>query len=92
MTMTNTQTIIYIDDNPQGEFLARPVPVIIDYVQSVDGSYGEDADGHRGGLLVEYDILDAFIQAEDLKRITPEQATWSIENATIIFESSRKHH
>lgn len=92
MTSSHPETIIYIDTDRAGGDLAQEIPVVIDYLQTVDADYGSDADGHRGSLLVEYEILDAYIEAEHLKSMTPDLAEWAIENARYIFTHSSKHH
>lgn len=92
MTIVYPSTIIYIDTNPQDENLARAIPVCIEYCITVDQSYGEDTDGQQGATLVEYEIMDAFIEADVLKCISAELAEWAIENARHIFHSSKKHH
>lgn len=83
------ETTIYIDTDQQGEFLDRMVPVIVEYIVTTDRSYGEDPDGSRGTRLIEREVIDAFINSDDLKQITPRLAAWAIKNAKVIFEASR---
>ena len=65
--------------------------VFLDYITDVDKSYGEDADGHRGALLVEYEVLDAYIDAHDLKQLTEDEARYAIYCAQERFHNAKKH-
>ncbi len=91
MTLTAASTILYVDLPDADGYATGQVPVQIDYVQEVDASWGEDADGNRGICLVEYSILDAYIEADQLKTLTAGQAKQAIDEAQYIFNHSQKH-
>jgi hypothetical protein len=92
MTITATSTCVPVTlTDEQGYPTGKEVSVFIDYAVSVDACYGEDGDGRQGIQLVEYDILDAYIEAGDLKGLTEDQASWAIEEACEIFHQRQKH-
>lgn len=91
MLVDYAETIVMIDVNRQGEYLAREIHVIVHYVTSVDDSYGEDADGRRGVPLIEREILDVYIDANILKFLSAELAEWAIASAREIFFLRRIH-
>ncbi len=45
-----------------GEETNRTVPVHLEYMQTAE-SYGSDADGRRGTVLVSYEVTDSFTDA-----------------------------
>lgn len=51
----------------EGYETGRAVPVSLEYVRLVENQYGADADGHRGTLLVEYDVTNQWTDAVLLK-------------------------
>ncbi len=57
----------------------------------VDTNYGADADGNRGILLVEYEILDSWIEAEDLKKMNAAEAEQALKDAEAGFKEMNKH-
>jgi hypothetical protein len=85
MSNAHGETTICITTDEEGETLAQYIPVHITYVALVDHSYGEDADGNRGTVLKEYEILDIHIDARDLWTLTAARAEWAIESARVLF-------
>ncbi|HJS81422.1 MAG TPA: hypothetical protein VJ742_01160 [Nitrososphaera sp.] len=83
--------IILAPVDEDGHPCAPEVTVWIDYVKDVDRSYGEDADGRQGIPVVQYDILDSYVDAADLKRLTEQQAISVLEDAEIVFRQRAKH-
>jgi hypothetical protein len=63
------------------------VPVLIEYVQWVDKSYGEDQDGRRGTVLTGREILDCSIDADHLKMLNVGDAEFCLDEARHIFEN-----
>ena len=57
------------------------VPVALEYVKEVDRSYGEDADGRRGTLLVEYTVVDRYIAPEHLRDLNSAQVEQLLASA-----------
>lgn len=70
----------------QGYETGRSVPVLLDYIIETDQSYGEDADGNRGTVLVSYDILDAYLEPDALKDLTADEAERALQTARAYFE------
>jgi hypothetical protein len=93
MSRTATDTTMILVDivDRDGIETGRSIPVMLDYLKDVDFNYGEDADGNRGSLLVEYEILRAYIDLDDRHRLTQDEAQRAIADAEAIFNSSQKH-
>jgi len=92
MTLTAQQTaIVLAPTDEQGYPCAPEVTVWIDYICSVDASYGEDADGRQGAVRVEYEILDCYIEAEDAQRLSLEQIEAVLDEARMVFGQRQKH-
>lgn len=92
MTITATSTCIPVTlTDAQGEETGQTVSVFLDYAVTVESHYGEDADGHRGVPLVEYDVLDAYLDANDIKQLTAAQSARAITEAVAIFHQRQKH-
>lgn len=67
------------------------VEVFIDYVQEVDCSYGEDADGQRGTTTVAYYITDKYMAAVDLLKLNSAQVEDVLARAEQKFYRTPKH-
>lgn len=84
--MSTGETIINVDlTNEQGEEIGRTIPVAVEYATHVDGSYGEDADGRRGTVLIEREILDLHIAVADLMTMNSAQVEQALTSAREIF-------
>lgn len=64
--MSGSITMIVDITDEQGEPIGRSVPVAVVYQVTIDSAYGADADGNRGELRKEVEILDHYIAPGDL--------------------------
>ncbi len=85
-----TLITVNLEDNC-GTSHNKCVDVMMEYIVDVDCHYGEDADGYRGTTLIEYDVLDAWIEPEQLITLTASEAEQAIAVATERFNSRQKH-
>jgi hypothetical protein len=83
-------TTRYIDvTDAAGDATGQTVPVVIEYVTTVDQDYGADADGHRGETRYEREVLDVSIDHEALRTLTQQQAERVLAEANAQFEQRR---
>lgn len=80
MTTGCTAIIIDITDE-RGEPIGRSVPVAVVYQVTLESAYGADADGNRGELRKEIDILDHYIAPGDLMTLDSGQVEQLIGDA-----------
>lgn len=71
-------------ENDDGAMIFR-APVYIEYVKEIDNRYGEDADGNRGVPMIEYSVLDKFMDTCDLKRMRSDQVERALESGEALF-------
>lgn len=86
--MPNTTILVDLVDT-DGYAKGRTVPVDIEYMVDVDQSYGADADGHRGTLLISREILDLSIAHEDLLVMNSHDVEFALLEARTIFANRR---
>lgn len=92
MTMTTSSTCIIVDlTDTEGYPTGKSVPVELNYIVSVDHSYGEDADGQQSTTLVEYDILDMRIELRELLKLNSTEVEQAMTEAQEIFYHRQKH-
>jgi hypothetical protein len=85
-----SDTTLYIDlTDAEGEATGQTVPVVIEYVTTVDQDYGADADGHRGETRYEREVLDVWINPEHLNTLNSEQVERVLAEANAQFEQRR---
>lgn len=70
------------DEVPTGQ----SVPVEVFYATDIDRSYGEDADGNRGTLLIERIIIDHYIDPQFIKHLDSWQIERLIKDADAAFD------
>ena len=81
---------LYIDlTDAEGHDLCRTVPVVVEFCTRAY-EYGEDADGNHGEILYEDEVLDVWINHEDLKALTTQQAEQVIDEAREQFTGRRR--
>ena len=74
---------LYIDlTDAEGHATGQTVPVVVEYVTTVDREYGADADGHRGETRYEREVLGVSIEHRYLIGLTQAQVEQVIEEAT----------
>ena len=72
---------LYIDlTDAEGYCLGRTVPVVVEFCTRAY-EYGEDADGNHGEILYEDEVLDVWINHEEMKTLTTQQAEQVIDEA-----------
>lgn len=80
--MTSGSTTIIVDvTDEQGEPIGRSVPVDVVYQVTIDSTYGADADGNRGELRKEIEILDHYIAPEHLVALNSDQVEQLLADA-----------
>lgn len=91
--MTTTSTTMLIVDvlDAEGYETGRDVPVFVDFTTDVDRNYGADADGNRGALLVEYDVLRCWLEEADAARLTEAERKQVCQDAEANFYRHPKH-
>ena len=91
--MLASQTIINVHvTDDEGYLIGHVVPVLIDYLVDIIRDYGADADGTRGLMRTEYDILDATIDPKDWAGLSLAQISWVLDEARTIFHQRDKHY
>lgn len=81
-------TIVHVDlVDAEGYHRGRSIPVMIEFYECADQSYGEDADGGRATLLVTREILDAWIAHEDLVTLNSADVEYVLDEARHIFSN-----
>jgi hypothetical protein len=80
MTSGSTTVLIDITDE-QGVSIGRSVPVGICYCITTESAYGQDADGNRGEMRQEVEILDHYIEAGFLLTMTSNQVEQVLADA-----------
>lgn len=74
---------LYIDlTDAEGHATGRTVPVVVEFCTRAY-EYGEDADGNHGEILYEDEVLDVWIDHEDLKTLTTPQAEQVLAEARV---------
>ena len=72
---------LYIDlTDAEGHATGRTVPVVVEFCTRAY-EYGEDADGNHGEILYEDEVLDVWINHEEMKTLTTQQAEQVIDEA-----------
>lgn len=66
--------------------VGRTVPVEIVYVEHIDKSYGEDADGRGGIVHVEHEIIDLIIPYDILLAMNFDEVVQVTRDAKSAFE------
>lgn len=79
--MSGSTTMIVDITDEQGEPIGRSVPVSIIYQVTIESAYGADADGNRGELRKEIEILDHYIAPGDLLTMDSGQVEQLIKDA-----------
>lgn len=78
-------TIVQVDiENDDGVAIFQ-APVYIDYIKSVERAYGEDADGRQGVDMIEFSVLDKYLDADTLRRMRSDQVERALESAEHLF-------
>ena len=84
--MLAASTVVYINlIDAQGYDRGRSIPVEIAYIDTVEKSYGEDADGARGTVLASREIIDLSIAHEHLITMNSADVEYCLDEARHIF-------
>ncbi len=84
-------TTLYIDlTDAEGHATGRTVPVVVGYVTIVDKDYGTDADGHRGEMREEREVVGMCLDHHDVRTLTPQQVEQVIVDAQEQFMQRRR--
>ena len=82
---------LYIDlTDAEGHDLCRTVPVVVEYATIVDTDYGADADGHRGEMRAEREVLGVCLDHHDVRTLTQRQIEQVIVDAQEQFMQRRR--
>jgi hypothetical protein len=76
--MTTTLCIDLTD--AEGHATGRTVPVVVEYA-TIPYEYGTDADGHRGEMRYEREVLGVCLDHRDVRTLTPRQVEQVIVEA-----------
>lgn len=92
MRTTSNSTMLTIDVlDKDGYETGRTVEVYIEFIVTVEHEYGADADGNRGTTLVEYDMINSYIEPSVRKTLLAEELAQVLGDAQSRFESNEKH-
>lgn len=87
MPLSSGRTIVFVDVLNAYECpIGHTVPVEIEYIKDVEKSYGADADGQRGTMLVSIEIIEMAIDQVHLRSLTSAQVERILQDAEAILQ------